>query len=201
MGEKTLNGEMESDLELDDISEADLSALLADEQDVGVLKAENAELKDRLLRALADAENSRKRGDRDRRDAEVYGGTRLARDLLSVYDNLGRALEAITDELRSTAKPLIEGLEITQRELVSTFAKHKISILHPEPGAAFDPKQHQAMFEAPVPGTIKGTIIQVMSSGFVIGERLLRPAQVGVSSNPQKVEPVKEGPVPVDPPA
>lgn len=201
MGEKTLNGEMESDLELDDISEADLSALLADEQDVGVLKAENAELKDRLLRALADAENSRKRGDRDRRDAEVYGGTRLARDLLSVYDNLGRALEAITDELRSTAKPLIEGLEITQRELVATFAKHKISILHPEPGAAFDPKQHQAMFEAPVPGTIKGTIIQVMSSGFVIGERLLRPAQVGVSSNPQKVEPVKEGPVPVDPPA
>ncbi len=192
MGEKTLNGEMESDLELDDISEEDLAALLGDEQDADALRTENNELKDRLLRALADAENTRKRSERDRRDAEIYGGTRLARDLLSVYDNLGRALEAITDELRDTAKPLIEGLELTQRELVSTFAKHKITKLHPENGESFDPKMHQAMFEAPLPGTVKGSIIQVMSSGFMIGERLLRPAQVGVSSNPVKPEPAKE---------
>ena len=192
MGEKTLNGEMESDLELDDISEEDLAALMGDEPDIDALRQENNELKDRLLRSLADAENSRKRGERDRRDAEIYGSTRLARDLLSVYDNMGRALEAITDDLRETAKPLIEGLELTQRELVSTFAKHKIVILHPEPGEVFDPKLHQAMFEAPVPGTVKGTVIQVMASGFMIGERLLRPAQVGVSSNPLKAEPVVE---------
>ncbi len=189
MGEKTLNDGYEGDVELDDISEEDLAALLGDEQDLESLKSENAELKDRLLRSLADAENTRKRGERDRRDAEVYGGTRLARDLLSVYDNLSRALEAITDSLRETAKPLIEGLELTQRELLQTFSKHKITKLHPETGTAFDPKLHQAMFEAALPGTIKGTIIQVMSPGFMIGERLLRPAHVGVSSNPIKIEP------------
>ena len=103
---KILNGEMENDLELDDISEEDLAALMGDEQDIDSLRQENNELKDRLLRSLADAENSRKRGERDRRDAEIYGSTRLARDLLSVYDNMGRALDAITDELRETAKPM-----------------------------------------------------------------------------------------------
>jgi molecular chaperone GrpE len=193
MGDKNLDDGTETDIELDEISEEDLATLLGDEQDVSGLRQENAELKDRLLRALAEAENTRKRGERDRREAELYGGTRLARDLLSVHDNLGRALEAITDDLRATAGPLIEGLELTQRDLVATFAKHKITRLHPEIGEPFDPKLHQAMFEAPVPGTSKGAIIQVMSSGFLIGERLLRPAQVGVSSTPANAEPAAEG--------
>jgi len=140
-------------------------------------------LKDRLMRSLADLENLRKRSDRDRKDAELYGGTKLARDLLSVFDNLSRALDNIDEELRTKSSALVEGLELTQRELLSVFAKHKIDQIEPVEGDKFDPKYHQAMFEAPVSGTDKGTIIQVMTKGFKIGDRLLRASQVGVSSN------------------
>jgi molecular chaperone GrpE len=146
------------------------------------LKAENAELKDRLLRALADVENIRKRAERDRRDAELYAATRFARDLLGVHDNFDRAMDNVSDEVREAAPGLIEGIELTRRELLSVFEKHRIVKLEPAPGEKFDPKLHQAMFEAPVPGTRAGEIIQVMGVGFTIGERLLRPAQVGVSS-------------------
>ncbi|HSF92432.1 MAG TPA: nucleotide exchange factor GrpE [Paracoccaceae bacterium] len=154
-----------------------------DEED---LLAERDQLKDRVMRLLAETENLRKRGERDRREAETYGGTKLARDLLSVYDNMGRALENIDDSLREQAKALVEGIELTQRELVQVFEKHKIRRVAPEIGDKFDPKLHQAMFEAPVPGTVKGSVIQVMGTGFMIGDRLLRAAQVGVSSNPDK---------------
>ena len=145
-------------------------------------------LKDRLLRALADSENLRKRSERDRKDAELYGGTRLARDLLSVYDNMSRALENIDDELRSKSPALAEGLELTLRELLSVFSKHKITQVMPKVGDKFDPKFHQAMFEAPVVDSEKGSIIQVMTNGFKIGERLLRASQVGVSSSSNEVE-------------
>ena len=151
---------------------------------VDAIIAERDDLKDKLLRALAETENLRKRAERDRRDAEVYGGTKLARDLLSVYDNMVRAMDAIDDELREKAAGLIEGLELTQKELVSAFGKHRIEKIEPEFGEKFDPNLHQAMFEAPVPNAAQGTIIQVMNAGFTIGERLLRPAQVGVSSTP-----------------
>ncbi len=147
------------------------------------LESENIQLKDRLMRAMAETENIRKRGERDRREAELYGGTKLARDLLSVHDNLGRALENLDDLLRENNASLVEGLELTQRELLSVFEKHKILPVKPEIGDKFDAKQHQAMFEAPVPNTKKGHIIQVMANGFVIGDRLIRPAHVGVSSN------------------
>jgi molecular chaperone GrpE len=152
----------------------------ADEREA--LRAEVADLKDRLLRALADVENTRKRAERDRRDAELYGATRFARDLLSVHDNFDRALGNVTDAVRDAAPGLIEGIELTQRDLVNAFEKHKILKIVPRPGDRFDPKLHQAMFEAPVPGTRAGDIIQVMNVGFSIGDRLLRPAQVGVSS-------------------
>ncbi len=154
----------------------------ADEIELDAVRAERDELKDRLLRALAETENLRKRADRDRRDAELYGGVRLARDLLSVHDNLGRALEAIDEDLRAQAGALVEGIELTQRDLLAAFTKHKIEKIEPQVGDKFDPKLHQAMFEAPVPDHDAGAIIQVMATGFEIGERLLRPAQVGVSS-------------------
>jgi molecular chaperone GrpE len=140
-------------------------------------------LKDRLIRSLADLENLRKRSERDRRDAELYGGTKLARDLLSVFDNMSRALDNIDNDLREKASALVEGLELTQRELLSVFLRHKIDQIEPKEGEKFDPKYHQAMFEAPISGTEKGTIIQVMTKGFKIGDRLLRASQVGVSSN------------------
>ena len=136
------------------------------------------------MRALADAENSRKRAEKDRRDAEQYGGSRLARDLLPVHDALTRALDAAGDEQRAAASALIEGVELTLRELSNVFAKHGIAVITPRPGDKFDPSEHEAMFEAAVPGTIAGEIIQVMDNGFRLHDRLLRPAKVGVSSTP-----------------
>ena len=141
-------------------------------------------LQDKLMRTLADSENLRKRSIRDRSDAEVYGGTKLARDLLSVYDNITRALDAVSDEQRKSNSGLIEGIELTRKELINGFEKHKIIRIMPEEGDVFDPLLHQAMFEAPLPESKAGEIIQVMAVGFKIGDRLLRPAQVGVSSNP-----------------
>ncbi len=155
---------------------------IADE--VETLRAERDDMRDRFMRALADAENARKRGERDRREAEQYGGSKLSRDMLPVFDNLKRALEVVTDEQREANKALIEGVELTLRELINVFGKHGIEPIAPEVGETFDPQLHQAMFEAPVPGTKAGEIIQVMAEGFLLHDRLLRPAQVGVSSTP-----------------
>ena len=158
---------------------------LADPDDaLARLTAERDELRDKWMRALADAENSRKRADKDRRDAENYGGSRLARDLLPVHDALTRALDAAGDEQRTAAAALIEGVELTLRELSNVFIKHGVTIIRPEAGDTFDPTHHEAMFEAPVPGTVAGHIIQVMDNGFMLHDRLLRPAKVGVSSMP-----------------
>jgi molecular chaperone GrpE len=148
------------------------------------LRAERDQYKDRFMRALADAENARKRSDKDRREAENYGGSKLARDMLPVYDNMKRALEAATEEQRAVSGPLLEGVELTMRELLNVFKKHGIEVIAPQVGDRFDPQHHQAMFEAPVPGTKAGDIIQVAAEGFMLHDRLLRPAQVGVSSQP-----------------
>lgn len=169
----------ELDAEIEAEEAADEAGLLTPEE----MQVEIEVLKDRLIRVLAEGENIRKRAERDRRDAELYGGTKLARDLLSVHDNLSRALEAIDDTLRTHAGGLVEGLELTQRELLAVFERHRVVKVSPEIGDRFDAKMHQAMFEAPVPNTQKGHIIQVMAPGFMIGERLLRAAHVGVSSN------------------
>ena len=148
-----------------------------------VLRAERDELRDKFMRVLADAENSRKRAERDRKEAEMYGGTRLARDLLPVYDNLNRAIQAIPEESRAASSALIEGVELTLRELTNVMTKHGVTPISPAVGDLFDPQLHQAMFEAPLPGTKAGQIIQVLTEGFLLHDRLLRPAQVGVSSN------------------
>ena len=121
---------------------------------------------------------------KDRRDAENYGGSRLARDLLPVHDALTRALDAAGEEQRTAAAALIEGVELTLRELQNVFARHGITVITPAAGDKFDPSEHEAMFEAAVPGTIAGEIIQVMDNGFRLHDRLLRPAKVGVSSTP-----------------
>ena len=157
----------------------DLAAL----DEIEALRAERDELRDRFMRALADAENARKRGERDRREAEQYGGTRLARDLLPVYDNLNRALNAATDEQKAAASALFEGVQLTLRELTNVMTRHGVKPITPKVGDMFDPQNHEAMFEAPVPGTKAGQIIQVMTEGFLLHDRLLRPAQVGGSSN------------------
>ncbi len=166
---------------IEDIGTEDM---LDTEAEIAQLRAERDDMRDRFMRALADAENARKRGDRDRREAEQYGGSKLARDMLPVFDNLRRALEAVPEDQKDTNKALLEGVELTLRELLNVFKKHGIEPIEPEVGDTFDPQTHQAMFEAPVPGTKAGEIIQVAATGFMLHDRLLRPAQVGVSSTP-----------------
>ena len=175
---------------LDDVSDAEAEELMEDlleisddEAEIDALRAERDDYKDRFMRALAETENARKRSDKARREAEQYGGSKLARDMLPVYDNMKRALEAAGEEQREAAAALIEGIELTMRELTNVFNKHGIDVIAPEVGDKFDPQMHEAMFEAPVPGTKAGEIIQVSAEGFMLHDRLLRPAQVGVSSN------------------
>ncbi len=174
--EQMADDQTAADLDLEGIEDF----IEADELDA--LRAERDALRDKFMRVLADAENSRKRGERDRREAEQYGGSKLARDLLPVYDNLKRALDAAGDEQRAAATALIAGVELTLRELTNVMTKHNVTPISPAIGDLFDPQQHQAMFEAPIQGTKAGQIIQVMTEGFMLHDRLLRPAQVGVSS-------------------
>jgi len=162
---------------------------------IAELEAERDDLRDKWTRALAEAENVRRRAERDKADAQTYGGTRLARDMLSVHDNLDRALQTADDDLRARAAAFIEGVELTQRELLNAFAKHKIEKVTPAKGEKFDPNRHQAMFEAPVPGAEPGTVIEAMQDGFVIAGRLLRPALVGVAkAAPEASAPDQEHP-------
>ena len=164
-----------------DIDLTDLESFIqADE--LTELRAERDDMRDRFMRALADAENARKRGERDRREAEQYGSTRLARDLLPVYDNLRRALDAASDQALAEASALAEGVDLTLRELSTVMTRHGVKPITPAIGDMFDPQQHQAMFEAALPGTKAGQIIQVMTEGFLLHDRLLRPAQVGACS-------------------
>ena len=176
---------------LDDIDEAlaeeleaETAEITDEEAEIDALRAERDALQDKFMRALADAENARKRSDKDRLEAANYGGSQLARDMLPVYDNMKRALEAASAEVKEDSAALLEGVELTMRELLNVFKKHGIEIIAPEVGDKFDPQHHQAMFEAPVPGTKAGDIIQVAAEGFMLHDRLLRPAQVGVSSTP-----------------
>ena len=171
----------------DAVAEEDANATA---ERITALEAERDDLKDKLLRSLAETENVRRRAERDRKDAETYGGTKLARDLLSVHDNLERALANADEALREQHAGFLEGVELTQRELLNAFAKHRIEKVEPEKGERFDPHRHQAMFEAPVPGAEPGTVIEVMQAGFTIADRLLRPAMVGVAkAAPKPAEP------------
>lgn len=174
---------------LDDIAraEAEEEAPMAEdvpdrEDEVEKLRSERDAFQDKFMRALADAENARKRAQKDKTEAENYGGSKLARDMLPIFDNLQRALAVVTEDQREVAGPLIEGVELTMKELLKVFEKHGIRMIDPQVGDTFDPQYHEAMFEAPVPGTRSGEIIQVSAQGFMLHDRILRPAQVGVSS-------------------
>ncbi len=157
--------------------------------DPAVLAKEVAELKDRLLRTLAEMENLRRRTEREVADARVYGVTNFARDILAVADNMERAMKALDDEIREKAdagvKALLDGVELTERELIKVMEKHGVRKLEPQ-GQKFDPNLHQAMFELPDPSVPAGTIVQVMQPGYTIGERVLRPALVGVAKGGPK---------------
>jgi molecular chaperone GrpE len=157
------------------------------------LEREHAEMKDRVLRTLAEMENLRKRTDREVADARLYGASSFARDVLVVADNMRRALDALPPEARADAeagmKSLVEGVELTERELLKALEKNGVRQFSPQ-GEKFDPNVHQAMFEIPDASVPAGSVVQVVQPGYMIGERVLRPALVGVSKGGPRVAPV-----------
>ncbi len=189
----------EADMSVDDATvEALREAVEAADEDASPLSAQEeqaaeiASLKEKLLRAMADTENMRRRSEKEKEDAHNYAITKFARDMLSVSDNLRRALDSIPEEAREdeTVKNLLTGVEMTESELLSTFGKHKIELVEAE-GVKFNPNFHQAMFEIENPDVEPGTILQVVQSGYMIAGRLLRPALVGVAKGGQKKPDVK----------
>ncbi|MDD3445308.1 MAG: nucleotide exchange factor GrpE [Zavarzinia sp.] len=148
------------------------------------LQAEVADLKDRVLRAFAEAENLRRRAEREREDTAKYAVTKFARDLTSVADNLRRALESVPAEARTEGGALtnlLDGVEMTERELLSAFEKAGISKIDPALGEKADPNKHEVLFEVPGTGQPGGSVIQVVQTGYQIHGRLLRAAKVGVA--------------------
>ena len=162
-----------------------------DADPVAALEAEKAELKDKLLRTLAEMENLRRRTEKEVADARAYGVTRFARDMLSVADNLRRALDSLSPEVRArlegAATSVVEGVELTEKEFLKTLETHGVRKLEPL-GQKFDPNMHQAMFEAPDPTQPKGHVVAVVQAGYAIADRVLRPALVGVSAGAPKAE-------------
>jgi molecular chaperone GrpE len=156
---------------------------------IEALAAENAQMKDKVLRTLAEMENLRRRTEKEVADARTYAATNFARDMLSVADNMRRAIETLGEEARAAAegafKGLVEGIELTERDLLKTLERHGIRKIEPK-GEKFDPNLHQAMFEVPDPSVPNGTVREVMQAGFVIGDRVLRPALVGVAKGGPK---------------
>ncbi len=159
------------------------------------LDRELADTKDRLLRALADMENLRKRTEREVADARLYGVTAFARDILTVADNMHRALTALDAELRDTAdtgmKALLDGVELTERELLNALEKHGVKRIEPPIGQKFDPHRHQAMYEIEDLSAPAGSVIQVVQAGYLLGERVLRPALVAVAKGGPKAPPAE----------
>ncbi len=156
---------------------------------IEALNAENASLKDKALRTMAEMENLRRRTEKEIADARAYAVSSFARDLLTVADNMRRGLESVPPESHAAAegpfKALIEGVELTERDLLNTFERHGIRRIEPQ-GTRFDPNQHQAMFEIEDTSVPSGTVLNVVQSGFMIGERVLRPAMVGVAKGGPK---------------
>ena len=157
---------------------------------LAALEAERAELKDKLLRGFADMENLRRRTEREVADAKAYAVTAFARDLLNVGDNLRRALESVPQDAGESGplKALVEGVELTERDFLKTLERYGVRRIEPM-GERFDPNLHQAMFEVPNPDLPNGSVVQVVQAGYVIGERVLRPALVGVAKGGPKAAP------------
>lgn len=152
---------------------------------VDALQKQLNEAKDQMMRALAEAENTRKRAAKERMDAGKFAIAGFARELIDVADNLRRALNAIPDEVRQNdewVKNLFDGVEATERTLLKAFDNNKVRKIDPM-GEMFDPNFHEVMFETPMPGKAPGTVIQVLETGYVLNDRLLRPARVGVVKN------------------
>lgn len=163
-----------------------------EEGSVEALTREAAEARDKMLRTLAEMENLRKRTAREVADARAYGITGFARDILDIADNLQRAIDAMPADAKETAdagmKAFLEGVELTERSLINTLEKNGVKKFDPS-GEKFNPNFQQAMYEVPDASVPAGTVVQVVQAGFMIGERILRPALVGVSKGGAKAAP------------
>jgi molecular chaperone GrpE len=170
----------------DDDAEAFIASAAAER--IAELEAENADVKDRMMRLAADMENLRRRTEREVKDARTYAVTNFAREMLSVMDNLRRTLAAAPADAREHEglATLLDGVELTERGMLATLEKFGVKKLEPE-GQRFDPNFHQAMFEVPNTEIVNNTVVQVVQDGYAIGDRVLRPAMVGVSKGGPKV--------------
>ena len=172
--------------EPEDAGAEELDPLAEQAARIAELEAEAQALRDERLRALAEVENMRRRSERERSEASRYGATGLARDLLGVADNLRRALES------GAGEGLMEGVEMVERELAQAFARHNIARIEAE-GERFDHNRHQAMFEVETEDAEPGTVVQVVQDGYLLHDRLLRPAMVGVAKAPETAEAEETG--------
>ncbi|UGV24468.1 nucleotide exchange factor GrpE [Rhodopseudomonas boonkerdii] len=162
---------------------------------VEALTKEVADARDKMLRTLAEMENLRKRTQKEVADARTYGVSKFAGDIVDIADNLQRAIDAVPADAKAAADPglkaLLEGVELTERSLLNTLEKHGVKKIDPT-GEKFDPNFHQAMYEVPDASVPAGTVVQVVQAGYTIGERVLRPALVGVSKGGAKAAPASE---------
>lgn len=171
------------------------------EERIAALEKELAEAHDRLLRAVAETENTRRRAQRERVDAERYGFSKFAGDLLSVADNLRRALDSLpeSEAKDDRTRSLLAGVAATERELLAAFERHGLRRVDAK-GARFDHNFHQAVFEVENPDVPAGTVVEVLQPGYVVHDRLLRPAMVGVAKGgPPAAEPDGKDPDGKDP--
>ena len=178
--------------DIPDAGEPEAPALTDDQQRIVALETEIAELRDRALRAMAEADNAQKRAARDVSESRKYGATALARDALTVADNLGRALLAVPDVPREDDENLFNlrtGVDMTLKEMLQALERHGVKKVTPEAGERFDHNRHQAMFEVPTDDLAPGAVAQVVQDGYVIHDRLLRPALVGVARKPPEEAP------------
>ena len=171
--------------EADPEAESEAPVELTPDQQILALEVEKQELRDQMLRAMAEMENLRKRSEREKADARVYAIEKFARDLLSVSDNMARALDALPEDERDAltegGKGLLGGIEMTQKELHTVLTRHGVTAIEAEPGAAFDPNLHQAVANIPSEHP-NGTIASLFQAGWKIGDRTLRAAMVAVSA-------------------
>jgi len=189
MSEEQTNEENEgfTEEELEAAEKVEETAEQTEDDVIAALQSEVAVLKDRLLRAVAETENVRRRADKDRSEASAYAVTGFARDMLNVGDNLRRALDSQPENISDDLKAFVEGVEMTERELLNIMERYSIKKVAPEIGEKFDHKFHQAMFEVPTEEHAVGVIMQVVAPGYIIKDRLLRPAMVGVAKGAEKL--------------
>lgn len=194
------NGELpEDDAATPEQGEAEASGWASGELEA--LKEENADLKDRLLRAAAEMENLRRRTERDKSDTAKFAVSNFARDTLTIADNIARAIAHVPEEAAEedpALKSFLDGMKVTERELMNVMERHGIARLDPK-GERFDPNKHQAMFEVDDKDVAEGTIVEVVQAGYVIADRILRPAMVGIAKGGEKQKRSEEA-APEEPP-